>query len=389
MLRTPRAGPIFSWEAYHRTLKGPRNEGKMAITPSASFSELQQFVLANAKYTGVKIGSGSYGAILEVEANGIICAGKKIHDSLADPHISGTQYIVERYVKECHLLSSLRHPNVVQFMGVCLLSEERLPVLVMEYLPSDLHDTLAKYSDIPLFVKRSILHDVTRGLVYLHAQKPPIIHRDLTAKNVLLNSAMVAKIADFGVSRRIIGEHITFQSATLTRVPGCDTYMPPEAFDKNPIYDAKLDMFSFGHLILYTLAQAVPVLLHPKSVSPKTTNFEVERRKPILSLLSDQLGQDHPVLTIATRCLSDNPRDRPTSMEVLQLFDELVKVDASSEGCIGQIDVLRMLSELHTKEMTIQVLEARVQKLEAAGDNTSNKMPQVREVFLHFTCIYK
>ena len=71
----------------------------------------------------------------------------------------------------------------------------------------------------------------------------------------------------------------------------------------------------------------------------------------------------------------------------LHLFDELVKVDASSEGCIGQIDVLRMLSELHTKEMTIQVLEARVQKMEAAGDNTSNKMPQVREVFLHFTCI--
>ena len=148
-------------------------------------------------------------------------------------------------------------------------------------------------------------------------------------------------------------------------------------------------MFSFGHLTLHTLAQAVPVLLHPKSVSPKTTNFEVERRKPILSLLSDQLGQDHPLLTIATRCLSDNPKDRPTSIEVLHLFDELVNVDASSEGCIGQIDVLRMLSELHTKEMTIQVLEARVQKLEAAGDNTSNKMPQVWEVFLHFTCIYK
>ena len=359
-------------------------------TCTSSFDpELQPFVLTNAKYTGKAIGLGAYGTVLEVEAGGVIYAGKKIHDSLDHPYNIGVDNIVERYVKECHLLSSLRHPNVVQFMGVCLFSEERLPVLVMEYLPSDLHDTLAKYGDIPLFVKRSILHDVTRGLIYLHAHKPPIVHRDLTAKNVLLNSAMVAKIADFGVSRRIIGEHITFQSATLTRVPGCDTYMPPEAFDENPVYDAKLDMFSFGHLTLHTLAQAVPVLLHPKSVSPKTTNFEVERRKPILSLLSDQHGQDHPLLTIATRCLSDNPKDRPTSIDVLHLFDELVKVDASSEGCIGQIDVLRMLSELHTKEMTIQVLEARVQKLEAAGDNTSNKMPQVWEVFLHFTCIYK
>ena len=170
----------------------------------------------------------------------------------------------------------------------------------------------------------------------------------------------------------------TVQSATLTRVPGCDTYMPPEAFDENPTYDAKLDMFSFGHLTLYTLTQAVPMLLHPKAVSPKTTNFEVERRKPILSSLSDQLGKDHPLLALAIRCLSDKPGARPTSMEVLQLFDKLV---ASSEGSNVQIDVLRMLSELQTKEMSIQVLEARIQKLEAAGDSTSNKMPMVREVF--------
>ena len=349
----------------------------MAITASASFSELQPFVLENAKYTGGKIGSGAYGTILEVEANGIIYAGKKIHDSLANPRNSGVHNIVERYVKECHLLNSLRHPNIVQFMGVCLFSEESPPVLVMEYLPSDLDDTLEKYNDIPLFVKRSILHDVTRGLVYLHTQNPPIIHRDLTARNVLLNCAMVAKIADFGVSRRILGEHNAFPSTTLTRVPGSDTYIPPEAFDKNPTYDAKLNMFSFGHLTLYTLTQAVPLLLHPKAVSLKATNFEVERRKPILSSLSDQLGQDHPLLTIATRCLSDNPGARPTSMEVLRLFDELVKSDRSSEGSNVQIDVLRMLSELQTKETSIQVLEARIQRLVAAGDSTSNKMPQV------------
>ena len=158
--------------------------------------------------------------------------------------------------------------------------------------------------------------------------------------------------------------------------------MPPEAFDEKPTYDAKLDMFSFGHLTLYTLTQAVPMLLHPKAVSPKTANFEVERRKPILSLLSDQLGEDHPLLTIAIRCLSDNPGARPTSMEVLQLLDKLAKLDASLEDSNVQIDVLRMLSELHTKDMMIQVLEARIQKLEAAEDNTSNKMPMVRKLFI-------
>ena len=97
-------------------------------TCTSSFDpELQPFVLTNAKYTGKVIGLGAYGTVLEVEAGGVIYAGKKIHDSLADPYNIGVNNIVERYVKECHLLSSLRHPNVVQFMGVCLFSEGGCP----------------------------------------------------------------------------------------------------------------------------------------------------------------------------------------------------------------------------------------------------------------------
>ena len=351
----------------------------MANKPSASFgcpAELLPFVIPNVRYTGKEIGSGAYGTVLEVEVDGVIYAGKKIHDSLADPTNYGVHNIVARYAKECRLLSNLRHPNVVQFIGVCFFQKEKLPILVMEYLASDLHDTLAKIDDIPLFVKTSILQDVIRGLVYLHSQNPPIIHRDLTARNVLLNSAMVAKIADFGVARRIVGGHISFGPIALTRVPGSNVYMPPEAFDENPTYDAKLDMFSFGHLTLYTITQADPVPLHPKNVSSKAANFEVECRRPFLSLLSDQLGKDHPLVSMTTQCLSDKPKARPTAREVLQLFDELGK-KMEAEGSPMRINIPKMLEELQMNRTRIQVLETRIQRLEATGEMTSHEVFQV------------
>ena len=84
---------------------------------------------------------------------------------------------------------------------MCAHPKTELPVLVMECLPLCLDGLLENTRDITLAVKRSILCDVARGLTYLHSKTPPIIHRDFTAKNVLLNSSMVAKIADLGVAR--------------------------------------------------------------------------------------------------------------------------------------------------------------------------------------------
>ena len=100
-------------------------------------------------------------------------------------------------------MSDLRHPNITQFLGVCFLPNCRLPVLVMERLDGSLDDLLENILNIPLVLKRSILEDVARGLLYLHKHRPQIIHRDLTAKNVLLTASLVAKVTDFGNSRML------------------------------------------------------------------------------------------------------------------------------------------------------------------------------------------
>ena len=151
----------------------------------------------------------------------------------------------------------MRHPHIVQFLGLCFLEGSPLPVLVMERLDSSLDELLEGTPGLPLTLKRSLLADVARGLLYLHTHNPPVVHRDLSARNVLLTSSLVAKISDLG-NARIVNLHPGQLGRTLTYLPGTMVYMPPEAFDQHSRYGPRLDIFSFGHLALFTLIQ-VPV----------------------------------------------------------------------------------------------------------------------------------
>jgi len=123
----------------------------------------------------------------------------------------------------------MRHPHVVQFLGLCYLDGSTLPVLVMERMDSSLDELLEGAPSLPLALKRSLLADVVRGLLYLHSRNPPVVHRDLSSKNVLLTSSLVAKISDLG-NARIVNLQPGQLARTLTHLPGTFVYMPPEAF---------------------------------------------------------------------------------------------------------------------------------------------------------------
>ena len=188
--------------------------------------------------------------------NGLVCAGKRIHEVLLDTDNTGMENVVDRYVQECQLMSDLRHPNITLFLGLCFFPDCQLPVLLMERLDGSLDDLLETVPNIPLVLKLSILEDVSRGLLYLHKHTPQIIHRDLTAKNVLLTSSLVAKVTDFGNSR-IVNLQPGQLAKTLSRLPGTLVYMPPEALSSSSRYGPSLDVFSFGHLALFTLTQVI------------------------------------------------------------------------------------------------------------------------------------
>ena len=316
---------------------------KMAVDLLRDNPELRPFTLSSVRFTGIRIGAGAYGSVEEVTIDGTICAAKKIHDVFQDRSEIPEAEIRKasnRFVKECQLMSTLRHPHVVQFLGVCFSPGSRLPVLVMERLLTCLHNLLDPEIDpplppdtpkpfFPLSLKCSILHNVASGITYLHGRSPPIIHRDLSARNVLLNSGMVAKIADLGVAR-IFPRMRT--AATMTKAPGAGIYMPPEALEpksddeeESSKYDVTIDVFSFGVVAIFTLSQTFPCsLLAPtyrderKRVVGRT---EIERRNKYMKIIYDQLREKHPLLEMIKKCL-DFPEDRPSIHDVLRLLEQ-------------------------------------------------------------------
>ena len=193
--------------------------------------------------------------------NGLVCAGKKIHEILLDVGNVGVGDITAKYVQECQLMSDLRHPNITLFLGLCFLPSCQLPVLVMERLDGSLDNLLESVPNIPLALKCSMLEDVARGLLYLHNHDPQIIHRDLTARNVLLTPSLMAKITDFGNSR-ITNIQPGRLVQTMSRNPGTLVYMPPEALADVTRYGPSMDIFSFGHLGIFVGLQVGLEIFH-------------------------------------------------------------------------------------------------------------------------------
>ena len=108
----------------------------------------------------------------------------------------------------------------------------------MEFLPTTLTQCLDRYGVMPEEINYSILEDVAVGLLYLHDRQDPIIHRDLSANNVLLTGDMRAKISDLGVAK--ILDASPTRMSTMTKTPGTQSYMPPEAMVARPHYNVKV-----------------------------------------------------------------------------------------------------------------------------------------------------
>lgn len=341
-------------------MAAPRADGT-ALVDFQTIPELQQFVLPNVRPTDRVLGRGGYGIVEEVEIPGATCAAKIIHEALLRmSNEEGVRSIKEKFVRECCLMSSLRHPHVVQFLGVCFLPGSRLPALVMEKLTVSLHELLETNPNIPLATKCSVLHDVARGLVYLHSHAPPIIHRDLTAKNVLLNSAMVAKLADLGVPR-ILDIHPGQLAVSLTQAPGTIVYMPPEALEPDTNYNTKLDMFSFGNLALFTLTQVFPVLktqTYPDHTTRRRiARSEIERRIDYIQQIRDTLGQQHVLVSIVEHCLQDLPDDRLSVEEVIQ---RLEKAKTQIPDRYGEMTKFQVEQENQSLQLQLEDLQVSV-----------------------------
>ena len=295
-------------------------------------SQLQELVIRNVVHGNV-IGKGANGKIFKGTWEGAPCAIKEIHSIFAE--LASEEELAafqSAFIEECRRSSRLRHPNIVQFLGVYFRPQvaaglQGLPCLVMELLHSDLTNFLSDNPMISYGIKLSMLHDVALGLRFLHNSAPPIIHRDLSSNNVLISRGYVAKIGDLGTARFLNPNHGTQLSrmSQLTKAPGTVDFMSPEVLFDNPKYGTPLDVFSFACVSLHTIAHQWPTPTAPVYTDPVTKillpRSEVERRSSFFDRFDEETCCLKPLLM---QCLNNDPKARPTMIEVCDSLMKLI-----------------------------------------------------------------
>lgn len=248
--------------------------------------------------------------------------------------------------KMVHLLSKIRHQNLVSLEGFC--HESKQQILVYEYLPGgsladSLYGSNSKKFTLNWVRRLKIAIDAAKGLHYLHnGSEPRIIHRDIKCSNILLDAQMNAKVADFGLSKQVTEEDATH---VTTVVKGTAGYLDPEYYSTLQLTE-KSDIYSFGVVLLELICGREPYTR--RSGTPDTFNLALWA-KPFLQagmfeIVDDNLVRDFDMesmrktTTIASRCVERDASIRPTTAEVLQELKEAYSLQLAYLASNGQIN---------------------------------------------------
>ena len=279
-------------EQFERERKIAQREKRRAEEAEAEARELRtQWVVRRKEIqlTNVELGRGGWGTVTMAHFRGIQVAAKCLHEDLI------SNYYRDMFNHEMNMAARLRHPNLVQFIGVSI---EGHPIILTELMKTSLRAEL-KNGSIKLPHVTSISLDVARALNYLHLMQPhPIIHRDISSANVLLDplpdNQWKAKVSDYG--------SVNLQQQLNTENPGSPVYSAPEA-NTPALQSPKMDIFSFGILLVEMLTSRFP---------------QVSSRQRLIASI-DHAGY----LTLIQQCLSEERDQRPSAQQLLASLSEI------------------------------------------------------------------
>ncbi|EGZ27003.1 hypothetical protein PHYSODRAFT_477685 [Phytophthora sojae] len=226
---------------------------------------------------------------------------------------------VDDFLAEAKMTAVMDHPHVVSFIGVAWDSLSDVCV-VLEFMDGgDLRTLLNKYetSKHPVGFdkqKATIALHVCHALTYLHSLAPPVIHRDLKSRNILLNKAMHAKLTDFGISRERLDQ-------TMTAGMGTSLWMAPEVM-LGERYDVKADMFSFGVVLSELDVHTLPYAQEKKRsldsggrALADATLLQRVAEGTVRVEFSE--GNASFITELGCACVSVDPSQRPSAAEAL------------------------------------------------------------------------
>jgi serine/threonine protein kinase len=320
----------------------PKTElSSIAVDESASFDpslriSMNELVNATKNFSAdLIVGDGSFGLVYRAQlSNGTTVAIKRL-----DP--DAFQGFRE-FRAEMETLGKVQHRNIVKILGYCVSGPDRL--LVYEYVEKGsldqwLQDASSENDDMaalsqwgvrkPLCweTRIKIVKGVASALAYCHGLEKPIIHRDIKASNVLLDSNFEAHIADFGLARSIDSSH----SHVSTQVAGTMGYMPPEYKEGLTAATVKADVYSFGILMLEIATGKrpnLPTVMDGKQVLLVEWAKRMVAQNRQMEMVDANIWREGLVeanvkeyFAIAGRCTVESSRDRPVMAQVVESLD--------------------------------------------------------------------
>lgn len=251
--------------------------------------------------TDITLGKGRLGIVMKGNFRGIEVAVKKLHPDLVSENN-------EKLIKwEINLLAQVRHPNLVLFLGAVISSpkaEDHASLIVTELLDVSLQSAYQKGEMNSAESKLAILSDIASALAYLHTNRVPIIHKDLSSSRVLLEAIggshkWRAKLSVFGIVNII-------PSASYER---SSVYAAPEVVIADVRHQTdRVDVYSFGVLVCEVVL----------------CRFPPERKEDLPVMLSDVHAHDHNLFQLAMNCTKQSHQDRPSMIEVTQKLRALL-----------------------------------------------------------------
>eukprot|EP00010_Vexillifera_abyssalis_P003698 CAMPEP_0201553242 /NCGR_PEP_ID=MMETSP0173_2-20130828/19526_1 /ASSEMBLY_ACC=CAM_ASM_000268 /TAXON_ID=218659 /ORGANISM="Vexillifera sp., Strain DIVA3 564/2" /LENGTH=927 /DNA_ID=CAMNT_0047963879 /DNA_START=36 /DNA_END=2819 /DNA_ORIENTATION=- len=279
-----------------------------------------------------KIGGGNFGAVWKSMYFGTEVAVKQLLDiDDEDMH----KYIT----REMLTLRDVRHPNVVQLMGLCKHASGIY--IVTEFIGGGNLRKLLKNRniDLPWLLRTKIAIDVAMALTYLHSRG--IIHRDLKSQNLLVDEGYRIKVCDFGFSR------VVDKSEFMT-VCGTDEWMAPEV-RLGKMYDERADIFSYAMVLTEIITRNKPV----ERLPGRGFQFDTE-----LFRRSSPADTPKPLSQLAIQMAHGDPAQRPSFKQCLKVLKSLRKqLEGEQDGVISANSSHRLSQKFELTYMQVSVTD--------------------------------
>ncbi|XP_038691935.1 MDIS1-interacting receptor like kinase 2-like isoform X2 [Tripterygium wilfordii] len=278
-----------------------------------------------------RIGRGGFGIVYKAElpSAGIV-AVKKFHSSGDGEHA-----FQKEFLNEIKALLEIKHRNIVKLHGFC--SNALHSFLVYEYLEGG---SLASHlrreetaKELDWSKRLNIVKGVARALCYLHHDcLPPIVHRDISSSNVLLDSKFEAHVSDFGTAKLLKTD-----SSNWSKIAGTYGYIAPELAYMMKVTE-KCDVYSFGVLSVEVIKGE-----HPGDIIESLLSIRAEENMVVKDVLDKRLPppslavkyEIKVILELAIQCMHSNPKHRPTMhMVCQQLLARFVFQDPPPQLCL-------------------------------------------------------